>query len=218
MSKPLLPYGRQAQPLVLARQTQILGPVPIAAESTGLDIRTSFNNFIEPYGQMIVLQRLNLDLHCSQCWDEKLGEGDPQCPHCLGQGYQSSIERHISRKVSSLSEHRTQLLTQSSPGDEIVDELFWFFEWNVNPQAEDMLYEVSWTDPSKLLVDHLITAYKLTYAFPFRASGGRIEFWRTSAKSKTIDRTLIGEHLRRIASRSMTIPVDGQIKSGLNNH
>jgi hypothetical protein len=210
-----VPYGRTAQPVVISRQPQSLVPAVDGQTGTGgLDIRSSFNNFIEPYGQMVIVQRLNLSVHCSHCWNEKEGEGDPQCAYCLGRGYQSVLERHISRRVSSLSEHRTQLLEQSSPGDELVDEVFWFFEYNVNPSVKDMVYEVSWTNGQKTVVDHLLDAYEVTYAFPFRAAGGRIEFWRISAKTKPIDRGLVGQHLRRLASSTLLIPADGVLRQG----
>ena len=217
MDKPVIPYLRQPTILTsLPGQPQSLIPQQAGVIQTGLNIRESFNNFIEPFGQMVILQKLNLHLHCANCWDEKLGEGDPQCPYCLGRGYQSVYERHISRRVSSLSEHRTQLMEQSSPGDEIVDEIFWFFEWNANPQEADYIYEVTWNDATKTLVDGLYAAYQITYAFPFRAAGGRIEFWRTSAKTKPIDRDLTGQHLRRLASQTMAVPVDGILRYGLN--
>lgn len=214
MSLPpsITPLLRTAQPLVLASNSSQLTPQAGQVPSNGINVKASFDAFIEQYSQMVILQRLDLSIHCSHCWKPEYGEGDPQCPYCLGRGYASVFERHQARRVSSLNEHRTQLAVQSAPGVELVDEIFWFFESTVNPQEEDAVYEVSWKDATMTLPDHLIAAYWITYADPMRAGGGAIAFWRASAMSKPIDRSIIGQHLRQLVPSQMTVPIDGVIR------
>jgi hypothetical protein len=181
-----------------------LGPVVSSVGRTELDLRSAFNDFLEPYSQNVILQRVNLSSHCSHCWNETMSEGNPRCAYCLGRGYSSTFETVKSRRMSALNEHREQLETQSAPGPEIVDEVFWFFEWGVNPQAEDIVYEVSWLDDAQVVPDQLLFAWRSTYSTPFRGSGGRIEFWRMSAKSRPIDRDMIGSHLRLALGQQAT--------------
>ena len=214
--RSIIPSFKQPTQLILPRQAQRLtAAVNRQNEVGGVNIRESFNRFIEDYGQMVLVQRLNLSVHCQVCWNEKLGEGDPTCPYCLGRGYLSVLERHLGRKVSSVSEHRSQLMVQSGTGAELVDEVFWFFEYGVNPQAADVVYEVTWFDDAMTIPNRLLSAYEVTYPFPFRGAGGRLEFWRASTKSKPIDRGVVGDHLRRVSSQVMQIPEDGVLRYGL---
>jgi hypothetical protein len=211
----IVPFGGQPKELILPRETQVITPqMPLSTQGGGVDLREQFEGFIEQYGQMVILQRLNMNIHCQYCWNEIYGEADPQCPHCLGRGYASQLERHVSRRMSSLNAHRQQLLTQSAPGPELIDELFWWFEWDVNPQLEDMVYEVTWIDGSYRLVDKLVTAYRVNYAVPMRGAGGRIEFWRVAASARPIDHTIVGHNLRRLSSIAMYTGADGIVRYG----
>lgn len=207
-------FGKPEKELVLPNPelNANLQPSSVRAGLPMVDLRTEFNGFMTNYGQMVLLQRMNMKIHCPNCWNEKLGEADPQCPECMGRGFLSVIERHVSRKVSSLNEHRLQLLEQSAPGPELIDEIFWYFEWNVNPQIEDTVYEVTWDDPAQTRVRELIEMDRVTYTFPFRGIGARIEYWRVSARSRPINQEIISQNLRRVSSMSLQIPEDGIIR------
>jgi hypothetical protein len=162
---------------------------------------------------MVLVQRLNLQIHC-QCWNEIEGEGEPNCDYCLGRGYLSVFERHRSRRMSSDNEHKQQVLMQSTVGGELQDMVFWYFEYQVNPAAEDIVYEVTWADNAMTLPQRLLTAYRVNYADPFRASGGRIEYWRCACEARPILRDEFGETLRRLASNIDTATSDGVIRYG----
>ena len=208
-------YGQPEKELVLPNPELNADLQPSGSRLQGLpmvDLRTEFNSFMKNYGQMVLLQRMNLKIHCPYCWNDKLGEGDPQCGYCLGRGYLSVLERHPSRKVSSLNEHRLQLLEQSATGPELIDEVFWYFEWNVNPQAEDMVYEVTWEDAAQTRPKQTIESDRITYSFGFRGIGGRIEYWRASTRSRPIDQAITSNNLRRISSRTLNIPEDGIVR------
>jgi hypothetical protein len=195
----------------LPHPAQILTPIPVGIVGQP-DLREQFNHFLEANGQMVLVQRLNLKIHCTQCWNAEYGEGDPQCPYCLGRGYLSILERHVSRKMSSLNEHRQQILTQSAPGVELVDEVFWYFEYDVNIAEEDIVFEVSWQDAAMTEPQKLLTSYRVEYAFPFRAEHGRLIYWRGACSARPVDRDIVGDHLRRIAPQVMQIADDGVLR------
>jgi hypothetical protein len=207
----VVPFGTRPVKLELPVPNQLVQPQSLQSQG-GLDIRLQINNFLEQYGQMVLVQRMNLNIHCPWCWNEENGEGDPQCPYCLGRGFLSVLERHVSRKMSSLNEHRQQIMVQSAPGPEIVDEVFWYFEYDTNPQEEDMIYEVSWSDPGLTLPFKILTSYRINYSFPYRGNGGEIEYWRTACTGRPINNELIGQYLRRITPQILQVPEDGLIR------
>lgn len=176
------------------------------------DLRISVADFLGKYGQMLLVQRMNMKIHCMFCWHDKLGEPDPQCPYCLGRGYLSIFERHISRKTSALNAHRLQLLAETPTGPQAVDELYWYFEYNANPQIEDMIYEVSWADPQQLVIKNLLYSYRINYSYSYRGNAGRIEYWRTSTRSRPVDEVIKERNLRVVTNISLQIPDDGIIR------
>ena len=198
------PFARTPKSLELPAKTSPLVLIrPRNAASGAADIRSTFSSFLATYSQQVVLQRINLNIHCTHCWSEVSGEGDPLCIWCLGRGYESVFEIHRSRRMSSLNEHRQQLTVQSSPGTELVDEVFWFFDWDVNPQEEDMVYEVSWLDAAQTVVDKLLMPYQVTYSVPFRGVDARVEFWRASGLGRPIDRSIVGRNLQAALAREL---------------
>jgi hypothetical protein len=209
--QPIRPFPLRNTIASLPGPTQLV-PQQGAGVQAGLDIRTDFNDFLATYGQMVLVQRLSQDIHCWHCWIEIEESGDPQCPYCLGRGRLSIYERHLSRRASSLNEHRQQLETISSEGPQVVDEVFWYFEHNVNPYVQDMVYEVTWKDAALTEVERILTAYEMTYCVPNRAASGRVEYWRSSGRARPIDRTILSAHLSLIAAESLQIPEDGILR------
>jgi len=198
-------YEGTPQKLVLKTSTQSIVPIIYSSPIAAIDIREDFGDFLTAYSQWIVLQRLNLHVHCTHCWDEVNGEGDPQCMWCLGRGYESVLEIHQSRRMDELGKRSLQLEEHSAPGPEVVNKVFWFFTYDVNIQEEDGIYEVTWADPDQTIVDHLLAAYLITYADPFRAVNGRIEFWRASGVGRPIDNAIVGMHLRALLAQQLNM-------------
>jgi hypothetical protein len=210
-SPAITPFGRSPKILVPQRQPTRLVPQANASQDIN-DTRAAFDAILEADGIYVLVQRMNLKIHCTQCWNEVLGEGDLDCPYCLGRGYLSILERHLARRQSSDNAHKQQLLVQGPIGGEIVDAIFWYFSWATNISVEDMVYEVTWADQAFTTPQRLLTAYRVNYSDPFRGSGGRIQYWRAAGMSRPIDRTTVGDHIRRIGTGNFGIPNDGIVR------
>lgn len=139
-----------------------------------INIRQRIKELLEKYGHDIVYIRRDERFHC-ECYVERSGEADPNCPKCFGTGYEVSIEKQRTRRAIASVPETLIGVNQLQPIGSLAPKAYvYYFEHFVNPTENDLILEVIWDVngiPRHIKNKYLISATDAQLGFK-----GRTEF------------------------------------------
>ena len=141
-----------------------------------IDIRKRIKGLLDEYSHNIVYIRRDTRFHC-ECFVERSGEPNPNCPKCFGTGYVVTVEKvRTRRKISSVPETLIGVNQLQQTGTIAPNSYTYYFEHDKNPVVDDLILEVIWDTqgvPRYIKDKYLISAIN-----PMLGYKGRVEFFQ----------------------------------------
>jgi hypothetical protein len=172
-----------------------------------IDLRYYFDQIIDNFGNQVLLQRNNQNMHCS-CWNQIEKDStdyinnDSVCPICLGEGKVNVIEKVWCRRMAAnFGDDRAVLRTDL--GNWQTNVYKFFFYYDTNPNVHDVIYECTFRKNGE--PQYLLGKYRITNTEQMRADDGRIEYWRVIAEYTPINKEIINVQIKRIRNKIVYI-------------
>ncbi len=164
-----------------------------------IDLRKEIKKILTENGWPVLLQRTHRQMRC-RCFNSVTQEADSKCPYCLGKGWVSTIERHLTRSDGATQIVSNPNLQETTPQGKVwITALNFYFMYNVAPKVGDMIYEVGWMG---LKPTNLIAVYEINNILPHRGDRGRIEYYEAATKAVTLDKDFLHFSIRRIGTKT----------------
>lgn len=157
----------------------------------GINLRNELDALLNEFGFSVLLRRSNKNLRCS-CWSHITDSADKDCLYCMGSGYVSAVEKHI-----TMQKRGKASLDMTNASIIIDDHISFYFRYKVHPVVNDTIYLVGWSG------DHptnVISSYEIDRAEAFRGDYGRIEFYKCTCINEPVNINDITVSIRRNAS------------------
>ena len=179
----------------------VVDSVPVVGD--GIDLRQDMEWIINNEGHFVLLRR-NYQIHCVCYTQQVYKDSNSACPYCLGTGRVNRIERHLGRKLMTLGDKLMIGRQQDTPqGKMLVTAYKFYFQHFVNPQQQDIIYEVSWDSRNPFKPFALIAEYDIIGAIDMRGDRGRIEYWEAHCHSRPFGRQIRESVIRRLTDTNI---------------
>ena len=187
--------GRQTYTLGdIVNQASLIQAFEVSRGGLGFDLREKINEILDKWGHYVLIRRNDKKLHCD-CFDYHTQESAVRdCAVCDGEGYVPIIEKVLTRRWGIGDSPDTI----ENPGRIARSDRIYYFKHWVNPQVQDVIYEVTWVpNPHNGIPKSIVHVYSIHKAHAARADNGRIEYYRCESKEEFLNKSVRKINVRK---------------------